>query len=78
MRKDFEIEIDGVAYKIRNIPYELYDAEGEEFIDLGSAIKLQMIITLMKQNDIPHDVDFTVVEDLKFSSTEDDSNENNE
>ena len=66
LRKDFVVEIEGITYKIRNIPYVELDAEGDEFIDIGVALKLTMIRDLMYANEIPHDVDFTDVEDLKL------------
>lgn len=66
MNKDITWTIDGVKYTIRNVPYEKHDADGEEFIDLDVAIKLEIIRELMNEDKIPQDVDYSLAEGIEF------------
>jgi hypothetical protein len=66
LKKDLHWSILGKKYVVRNVPYEIYDAESEEFLDLDVVIKLAMIRDLMYENKIPHDIDFEEVADLEF------------
>ena len=70
-RRDLTTNVGDKVFTVRNIPYENYDAEGEEFVDIGVALKIAMIRDLMDADEIPYDVDYTKVEDLKFSTEED-------
>lgn len=62
MKKDIHWTMENVDYVVRNVPYEILD---EEVINLDVAIKLELIRELMYENEIPHDVDFDKVADLK-------------
>ncbi len=53
---------------VRNVPYSKIDAEGEEFISIGTSLKLELIKELMLHDEIPYEVDFSDVADLKFSN----------
>lgn len=53
---------------VRNVPYSKIDAEGEEFFSVGVSLKLDLIKELMLHEEIPYDVDFTDVSDVKFSN----------
>lgn len=64
--KDLDFSVGDLNCKIRNVPYNCYDAEGEYFIDLGNAIKIEMIRELMMNKDIPLDIDFNLVKDIIF------------
>lgn len=66
MKRDFILEKDGKKYTIKNVPYEEYEAEGEEFVDAGVAVKLEMILVLMYDSKIPDEVDFEEIKDLEF------------
>lgn len=55
-------------YTVRNVPYFIVDDKGEEFLSAGVALKLELIKELMLRNEIPNDVDFSDVADLKFSN----------
>lgn len=66
LKQDVNWTISDVNYVVRNVPYTELDAEGDEFFDLGVTIKLAMIRDLMYMNQIPHDVNFDDVADMKF------------
>lgn len=66
LRKDFSWSILGTNYVVRNVPYSVLPAEGEEFMSLGVSLKVAMIRDLMYENEIPHDVNFDDVADLEF------------
>jgi hypothetical protein len=65
-KKDFEWYINGTEYKILNIPYERIDAEGEEFVDLDVATKMEMLRELMVAERIPPVVDFEIVAEFEL------------
>lgn len=65
-KKDFQWEMEGTEYKILNVPYERIDADGEEFVDLVVATKMEMIRELMIAKRIPPIVDYEVVADLEI------------
>lgn len=65
-KKDFVWEMNGTEYKILNIPYEELDADGEEFVDLQVALKMEMIRELMIAERIPSVVDYEVVATLEL------------
>ena len=67
-QKDIVWSILDKEYTVRNVPYSILDAEGEEFLSLGVSVKLELIRKLMLMDEIPHNVDFNDVADLKFSS----------
>lgn len=46
-KKVFTWDMDGTKYKILNVPYECIDADGEEFVDLDVAVKMEMVRELM-------------------------------
>lgn len=66
MKKDIHWSILETDYIVRNVPYEIYDAEGEVFFDLGVSIKLTAIRDLMVMNELPHDLDYDVFKDVEF------------
>lgn len=65
-KKVFAWDMDGTKYKILNVPYELMDTEGEEFVDLDVAVKMEMIRELMIAERIPSVVDFEVVANFEI------------
>lgn len=69
-REDFSFEIDGVTCIIRNVPVEYYEEDDEGSVDLGAAVKVEMLKELIYAGKIPCDVDFSKVEDLKFGGDE--------
>ncbi|MGG0308343.1 hypothetical protein ABEY43_06985 [Priestia megaterium] len=66
MKKDFVFSILDNNYTIRNVPYIKLDAEGEEFMSAGVSLKVAIIRDLMYANEIPHNVNFDDVSDLKL------------
>lgn len=67
-RKDIVWCILEKEYVVRNVPYTKINVNGEEFISAGVSVKLELIRKLMLMNEIPHDVNFNDVADLKFSN----------
>jgi len=65
-KKVFKWDMDGTEYKILNVPYERIDTEGEEFVDLDVAIKMEMVRELMIAEKIPSVVDFNVVANFEI------------
>lgn len=66
--KDIVWSILDKEYAVRNVPYSRLAADGEEFLSLGVSIKLELIRELMLLDEIPNDVDFNDVADIKFSN----------
>lgn len=64
MRTDFKWRIGDTDYIIRNVPCEEYG--GEKVFNLDVSIKVATIRDLMVMNEIPHDVDFKLAEDIEF------------
>lgn len=67
MKKDFNWSVSGINYIVRNVPHEMSNTEGGASIDIGDAVKLGMIRDMMYENIIPHDVNFDLVANFKFS-----------
>lgn len=65
-KRVFSWDMDGTEYKILNVPYERIDTEGEEFVDLDVAVKMEMVRELMAAERIPSVVDFEVVANLEI------------
>lgn len=60
--------IDDNVYLVRNVPVSTYNGdEMDQTIGLGVSLKLQMIRDLMVAEEIPYDVDFSLVADIEFS-----------
>lgn len=55
---------DGIEYTIKNIPYQTYDEV--DTCSLGTMIKIELIMHLMHNNEVPKTVNFKKVEDLKI------------
>lgn len=66
LKKDVKWSISEVEYIVRNVPYYETNSEAGESISVGVSLKLAMIRDLMVANEIPTDVDFDLVADLKF------------
>lgn len=64
--KDFEWEMDGVKYRILNVPHYEIDAEESLYIDLDVALKMAIIRDLMVEGKIPLEVDYKEVEDVEI------------
>ncbi|WP_150268985.1 hypothetical protein [Paenibacillus tepidiphilus] len=64
--KNVTWDIEGNKYEIQNVPFKSLNADGEEFINIDVAIKLEMIKELMVNNRIPNTVDFSLVADLEL------------
>lgn len=65
MKKDFEWEINGIKYKVLNVPFYEMD-DDERCVDFEVALKLALIRDLMVANEIPHTVDFDEVADIEI------------
>lgn len=63
--KDLVWNMAGTEYRIRNVPYEVFDVEEEEVVSLEVAMKLEMIRELMFANKIPNAVNYELVADLE-------------
>ena len=67
MKRDISWSINNTTYTIRNVPYDVCDNDGEEVIDLGVAIKLEMLRELMLTNEIEKtEVDYDLFADIEF------------
>lgn len=64
VRKTIQWSINGVTYKITNVPYGVHD--WGEFLDLDTSIKVTAIRDLMFMNEIAHELDYRTVEDVEF------------
>lgn len=75
MRNETEKQKQDIIWKVfdrtltvRNVPYSILDAEDEKFISAGTSLKLELLKELMLQEEIPSEVDFREVANLKFSN----------
>ncbi|WP_143083022.1 hypothetical protein [Salibacterium qingdaonense] len=66
--KDIVWSVVDKEFAVRNVPFSRMDADGEEFLSLGVSAKLELIRELMLNDEVPHDVNFEDVADLKFSN----------
>ena len=64
--KDMEWSFLGSDFRIRNVPYTKIESDGEAFLDIETAIKLEMIIELMYTKSIASVVDYKVVSNLEL------------
>ena len=67
-KQDIILEIFHRTLIVRNVPYSIIDTEGEKVISVGTSLKLELLKELMLQGEIPSEVDFRDVADLKFSN----------
>lgn len=67
-KQDIIWEVFNRTLTVRNVPYSILDAEGEKVISIGTSLKLELLKELMLQGEIPSEVDFRDIADLKFSN----------
>lgn len=66
MSKALVWHLDGIEYKILNVPvYEMH-SQWNGYYDLDVTLKIAMIRDLMYADEIPYVVDFNDVSDLTF------------
>ncbi|MGE6833652.1 hypothetical protein ACQKGA_28270 [Priestia megaterium] len=63
-KKEFVWVMDGIEFKISNVPCERLDKNSEEVVDLEVAIKIEMLRELMIAKRIPQQVNYEVVAKL--------------
>ena len=64
--KDVEWSFLGLDFRIKNVPYTKIESDGEAFLDIETATKLEMIIELMYTKAISSDVDYQTVSNLEL------------